>query len=212
MYIRFATVKDAAAIREIYAPYVTDTAITFEEEVPSVVEFEKRIARTLQHYPYLVMAEKEGPLGREKILGYAYAGSFHPRSAYRYLCETTVYLRHDSIRLKHGSMLYLTLLALLKKQNFVSAEACIALPPAGMSADPYLNAGSAAFHLQKGFRQTAYFRNCGYKFGRWYDMAWYEYKLNEITASMPQIQYFPHIRAQLQQALDKLNSTLQDSK
>ena len=76
LQIRVATKEDAEALLAIYAPYVEKTAITFEYEVPSIEEFRCRIQETLKKYPYLV-AEKNG-----KIVGYAYAGTFHARPAY----------------------------------------------------------------------------------------------------------------------------------
>ena len=80
--IRTATVSDAQALLNIYAPYVEHTAITFEYDVPSVEEFASRIKHTLQKYPYLI-AERNG-----KLLGYAYAGPFHERPAYDWAVET----------------------------------------------------------------------------------------------------------------------------
>lgn len=74
--IRPATAEDAKALLDIYAPYVAETAITFEYEVPSLKEFTDRIERTLFKYPYLV-AEYQG-----EITGYAYAGAFKGRAAY----------------------------------------------------------------------------------------------------------------------------------
>ncbi|MCR4779047.1 MAG: GNAT family N-acetyltransferase, partial [Lachnospiraceae bacterium] len=76
MNIRSATKEDAARLLEIYAYYVTNTAITFEYEVPSLSEFEGRIENTLKKYPYLVI-EDNGI-----IYGYAYAGVFKGRAAY----------------------------------------------------------------------------------------------------------------------------------
>lgn len=87
--IRIATRRDAAKLLEIYAPYVEKTAVTFEYEVPAVTEFEKRIDHILGKYPYLV-AERAGD-----ISGYAYAGVFKDRAAYRWAVETTVYVRED---------------------------------------------------------------------------------------------------------------------
>ena len=72
LQIRVATKEDAEALLAIYAPYVEETAITFEYEFPLLEEFRCRIQETLKKYPYLV-AEKNG-----KIVGYAYAGAFMP--------------------------------------------------------------------------------------------------------------------------------------
>ncbi len=89
--IRMATPDDAEALLAIYAPYVRDTAIAFEWDVPTVEEFRARIARTLERYPYLV-AESAG--GR--ALGYAYAGPFRERKAYDWACELSIYVARDA--------------------------------------------------------------------------------------------------------------------
>ena len=89
MKIRISTERDAEELIEIYAPYVEKTAISFEYKVPSVQEFEQRIRRVLEKYPYIV-AEKDG-----QIVGYAYAGVFKDRSAYDRAVETTVYVRNN---------------------------------------------------------------------------------------------------------------------
>ena len=82
--IRVACEDDAEALLEIYAPYVRDTAVTFEYDAPSAAEFRDRIRNTLKKYPYLA-AEKSG-----KIIGYAYAGGFHARAAYNWAVETSI--------------------------------------------------------------------------------------------------------------------------
>ena len=87
--IRTANLDDAAALLAVYAPYVEQTAITFEYEVPSLEEFRGRIAHTLRRYPYLA-AEESG-----EILGYAYTGPFGERAAYSWAVETSIYLRQD---------------------------------------------------------------------------------------------------------------------
>ena len=87
--IRTATEKDAAALLDIYRPYVERTAITFEYEVPTLEEFRQRICHTLEKYPYLV-AEAAG-----EIVGYAYLSAFHPRAAYQWCAETSIYVNTD---------------------------------------------------------------------------------------------------------------------
>lgn len=92
--IRTASEKDAASLLEIYAYYVSNTAVTFEYDVPSQEDFRDRIACTLNKYPYLV-AEIDG-----EIVGYSYAGSFNSRAAYEHSAEVSVYVRRD--RKKQG--------------------------------------------------------------------------------------------------------------
>ena len=147
--IRVATPDDAAVLLELYAPYVRETAISFETVVPSEDEFRRRIIHTLQRYPYLV-AECDG-----KPLGYAYASAFKERAAYDWAVETSIYLRQDRRGLGIGRQLYLQLEALLRRQHITNANACIAYP----------HPESIAFHERLGYRTVAHFTRCGYKLG-----------------------------------------------
>ncbi len=156
--IRLATAADAAALVEIYAPFVTDTAVTFEYEVPSKEEFGRRISETLRLFPYLVL-EKNGA-----ILGYAYASRFKGRAAYDWAVETTVYVRQGSEGNGYGRALYARLEELLARQNVTNLNACITFP----------NPSSIAFHESMGYRTAAHFTMCGYKLGQWWDMIWME--------------------------------------
>ena len=88
--IRDAQLEDAGRILEIYAYYVDRTVITFEYDVPTLEEFQTRMRRTMQQYPYIVI-ERDGV-----IEGYAYAGPFVGRAAYDWSCELTIYLDHNS--------------------------------------------------------------------------------------------------------------------
>ena len=90
--IRIAKIEDADELLKIYAPYVEDTAVSFEYEAPSLDEFKGRIENILKKYPYLVAINKENG----EILGYAYCSTFKAREAYRYAVETTIYLRDDA--------------------------------------------------------------------------------------------------------------------
>lgn len=98
--IRNAAMEDAGTLLEIYGHYVRSTAISFEYEVPSEVEFRRRMENTMQRYPYLV-AEQDG-----QIQGYAYAGAFNARAAYDWCCETTIYLRRDARKHGMGRLVY----------------------------------------------------------------------------------------------------------
>ena len=98
--IRMAEESDAQALLAIYAPYVEKTAVTFEYEVPTVLEFKNRIASTLKRYPYLA-AIRDG-----HILGYAYASAFKERAAYDWAVETSIYVSEGARRTGAGSLLY----------------------------------------------------------------------------------------------------------
>ena len=84
--IRLATPEDAAAIVALYAPYVQNTSVTFEYEVPSVAEYRARIEEITRFFPFYILEEDGVPAG------YAYAHFFHPRKAYQWVCETTIYV------------------------------------------------------------------------------------------------------------------------
>lgn len=161
--IRLAQPGDAEALLNIYAPYVLNTAITFEYTVPSVQEFSGRIQNTLARYPYLVA------LGAEEILGYAYASSFHTRAAYAWAAETSIYIRQDARGGGLGKALYQHLETILARQGVLNLNACIAYP----------NPDSVAFHERMGFSTVGHFHQCGFKLGRWYDMIWMEKTLGD---------------------------------
>ena len=179
--IRAAAPEDAAAILEIYRHYVENTAVSFEYETPSVEEFRARIVNTLRKYPYFA-AERDG-----ELLGYAYAGAFHPRAAYGWCAELTVYLRPDERGRGLGRRLYEALESALAEMGVLNLYACIADP---VAEDEYLTADSARFHERMGFSPVGRFTRCGYKFGRWYDMIWMEKLIGEHRADQPPVQSF----------------------
>ncbi len=176
MNIRIATEDDAPFLLAIYAPYVKESAITFEYEVPGEDEFRSRIRATLEKYPYFV-CEREG-----KIAGYAYAGAFNERAAYNWSAETSLYVDKSLRRSGVGSALLEKLEETLKKQNVLNANACIAQTD---RSDEYLTDASILFHEKKGYRMVGKFSLCGYKFGRWYNMVWMEKMLGEHKSEQP---------------------------
>ncbi|SDI26840.1 GNAT family N-acetyltransferase [Desulfosporosinus hippei] len=171
---RMATKEDAEEILELYAPYVTDTAITFEYEVPSVQEFAERISNITKKYPYLVAIENK------RIIGYAYASAFKERAAYDWAVETSVYLRQDCRGKGVGKKLYLALEEILRQQNILNLNACIAYTT---TEDGYLTNGSTYFHNQLGYKKVGHFTKCGYKFNTWYDMIWMEKMIGEHSCN-----------------------------
>ncbi len=163
--IREATVADAAQLLEIYAPYVEQTAITFEYDVPSLPEFQDRIRETGRSFPYLVATRGD------RIVGYAYAHSFYGRAAYRRSVETSIYLDREERRHGVGRRLYAALERQLRERGFLNMNACIAYQD---EPDAHLPLDSVRFHEAMGFVRCAHFHKCGYKFGRWYDVVWAE--------------------------------------
>lgn len=187
--IRVATPQDAGALLAIYAPYVTDTAITFEYEVPSLTEFRERIRHTLERYPYLVM-EQDG-----EILGYAYAGPFKERAAYDWAVETTIYVKQGMKKQGIGRKLYQALEDILIRQNILNLNACIGYPTV---EDEYLTRNSMEFHQHLGYRLVGQFYQCGYKFGRWYDMVWMEKLVGEHGVEPVRVKPFPELQQELE--------------
>jgi sortase and related acyltransferases len=163
--IRFAKPEDAKELLKIYAYYVTDTAISFETEVPSEEEFKLRIEEVLKSYPFIVACKDD------EILGYAYLHSFVGRKAYELSAETTIYLNPDKKKMGIGKKLYSVLEDVAKAQNITNLYSCIGYVD---KEDEYLNNNSVQFHEHIGFRMVGKFENCGHKFGRWYHMVWME--------------------------------------
>ena len=165
MVIRPATPEDAARLLEIYSYYVTETAITFECEAPSLSEFRSRIENTLRKYPYLVLEEGGA------VMGYAYAGVFNPRAAYGHCCEVTIYVDRIAKGRGYGKILYKALEEALKPLGITNLYACIADP---IEEDEYLTRDSENFHRHMGYVKVGEFHRCGYKFNTYYNMIWME--------------------------------------
>ena len=164
--IRDAEIDDAANILKIYAYYVENTAITFELQVPTLENFRLRIKKTLEEkYPYLV-AEIDN-----KIVGYAYAGRFKSREAYKYSAELTIYIDKDFRGHGIGKKLYSELENRLQTAEIKNLYACIGYPEV---EDEYLTFASVKFHERLGFKICGKFNGCGFKFNRWYSMVWME--------------------------------------
>jgi len=182
--IRIAKIEDAQAILDIYAYYVKNTTLTFEYEVPTLNEFEKRIENTLKTYPYLV-AELDG-----EIVGYAYAGKYHPRAAYAWNAEMTVYLKKDLRRMGLGRKLYTLLEEILKEQGFVKTVALITFPK-----DEYSDFNSMQFHEKMGYNHAGRMDFCGYKFNRWYTTLQMDKLIGTPVENMPEIKKFDDVKS-----------------
>lgn len=175
--IRTATADDAAGMLQIYAPHVLHDAVTFETAVPSVEEFEGRINKGLQKFPWLV-CENEG-----SIVGYAYASAHREREAYQWTCESSVYV-HDKYAGKGiGSCLYGVLFRILKVQGLVNLYAGITLP----------NEASVKLHENCGFTAFAGYDNIGYKLGKWHKVGWWKLQLNEYAPTPSPPLLFPQL-------------------
>ncbi|QFU81964.1 GNAT family N-acetyltransferase [Natronorubrum aibiense] len=164
--IRLATPEDAAAVREIYAPFCESTAVTFEETAPTEAELAARIDSTLETYPWLVCELDDG------VVGYAYAGSLRKRRAYEWVVELSVYVADDARRSGVGRALYESLFAILERQGFCDAYAVTTLP----------NPATVRFHEQLGFERVADFPAMGYTQDAWHDVAWWRRSIAEKAA------------------------------
>lgn len=169
MTIRFATPADVPAVLAIYAPYITDSVVSFEYEVPTLAEFAERVRTIQTQFPYLV-AERDG-----RVLGYAYASKHRDRTAYQWSVETSVYVHPDGHRQGIARQLYTTLLAYLRRQGYINAFACITTP----------NPESEAFHHAMGFSYLGAFASIGYKMGAWHSVAWFQLALQEHQLDPP---------------------------
>jgi len=163
--IRRAELKDAEALLSIYAPYVEQTAITFEYDVPTIEEFRERIVHITKKYPWLV------GIVDDRVVGYAYAGAFKERAAYQWAVETSIYVDKKERGKGIGRLLHDSLEIALQEQGILNLNACISYLE---QEDEYLTLDSVYFHQRLGYTQVAHFHKCGKKFGRWYDMIWME--------------------------------------
>ena len=180
MKIEPVKMEDAKELLSIYAPYVQDTAISFEYEVPSLSEFQDRIRNISSVLPYIKAVEAG------EILGYAYAGKFKNRKAYDWSVEVTVYVRKDSRKSGIGKLLYHALEDSLKRIGVLNMNACIAIP---RENDEHLSNDSYCFHEKMGFRLVGTFHNSGYKFNTWYDMIWMEKIIGEHQKHQGNVRY-----------------------
>ena len=154
--VRDATRADGAACASLYAPYVTDTVITFENDLPTPAEMADRIAGAQEAHAWLVLEE------HGRVVGYAYAGPYKARAAYRWSCEVSVYLEYGRRRSGGGRVLYEALFDRLADRGFRTAVACMTLP----------NEASEGLHRALGFEPIGTFRGIGWKHGAWRDVAW----------------------------------------
>lgn len=183
MKVERVTEADAASLVEIYAPYVENTAISFEYDVPSVDEFVSRIKTISSKYPYIKEVDDSG-----EILGYAYANNFKSRPAYNWAVETTIYVRNNERKKGVGRILYEELEKRLCRMGILNMNACIAY---AQNEDEYLSNDSKKFHEAMGFTLVGRFHKCGNKFGRWYDMIWMEKLIGEHVNAQEAVDFNP---------------------
>lgn len=159
--IRPAVRADVPAILNIYAPYIRETTITFEYDVPEITEFEARFDGICAHYPYLVWEENG------KILGYAYADRAFARAAYAWDADLSIYLDTNERSRGVGSKLYGCLEEIMKNHGYHNLYALITGE----------NAVSVRFHEKRGYEKLGVLKDSGWKFGKWLDVYWYGLRL-----------------------------------
>jgi len=162
--------RDAQSCAAIYAPFVLDTAVSFEESPPDAAEMAVRMAELGQMYPWLVAELEDGSLA-----GYAYAAPHRARAAYRWSVDVTVYVADGARRRGVGRALYGALLPLLARQGFRVACAGITLP----------NEASVALHEALGFELVGVHRGIGWKAGAWRDVGWWQAELAPAPRGRP---------------------------
>lgn len=144
---------DAWACAHIYAPYVTDTVVSFELDPPSAPEMAQRIGSAIE---WLVAVRDND------VVGYAYAVQHRQRAAYRFACDVSVYVHRGSHGLGVGSELYRQLLDRLERRNYRTACAGITMP----------NDASQGLHTALGFTRVGVYHAIGWKFDAWHDTLW----------------------------------------
>ncbi len=162
---RHANESDLDGINSISNHYITTTHFTFDLEPYSTAKREQWYSAFAQtgRYQLFVAIEDGG------VLGYAHSGPFRPKAAYETSVETTVYLAPDAQRAGIGTRLYELLLDALRVEDVHRAYAGLALP----------NPESVALHERFGFRAVGTYREVGRKFGRYWDVCWYELGLSD---------------------------------
>lgn len=156
--IRACRESDAARICEIYNHFVRNTIVTFEEVPVSEGDILERIRKVTSKLPWLV-CEEQG-----SVAGYAYAATWHARSAYRHSVESTIYLAPDFCGRGVGTRLYSALLEELKARSIHCVIGGVALP----------NPASIALHEKLGFSKVGHLTDVGRKFDRWIDVGYWE--------------------------------------
>ena len=163
--LRLARETDAAAILAIYGPYIKDTAITFENEVPSLQAFTERIRGIAENYPWLV-CQAEG-----SVIGYGYAHRHMERAAYQWNAELSIYIMKGWLRCGLGGVIHSALTSILRLQNIRTVYGGVTLP----------NPNSEGLIASLGFQRVGVYHSAGFKCGAWHDVAWFEKFIGEHT-------------------------------
>ena len=169
--IRIAREADVPEILAIYAPYIENTTITFEYDIPSEEAFLQRFRALTRQFPWLVW-EEDG-----RVLGYAYASAPFERDAYRWCAEDSVYLLPEARGRGIGTKLCLALEKVLTFQGYHRIYALITAE----------NTASVTFHQKLGYALRGDLPEAGFKFGRWIGVIWMDKALNsdDLPSNFP---------------------------
>lgn len=162
--IRVATEADVPEMLAIYAPYIKNTTITFEYDVPTIDDFLERFRKLTAQFPWLVWEEKG------KILGYAYGSAPFERDAYRWCAEDSVYFLPEAQGAGLGTKLCTALEKVLFYQGYRRIYALITAE----------NSASVAFHKKLGYTLRSELPEAGFKFGRWIGVFWMDKSSNFV--------------------------------
>ncbi|MGQ4383033.1 GNAT family N-acetyltransferase [Streptomyces sp. SAS_270] len=163
--VRPGVEADLDALTDIYNHYVRETPITFDTAVFTPEERRPWLLSHPEDGPHRLMVASD--VNSQAILGYATSSAFRPKPAYGTSVEVTVYLAPDAGGHGIGILLYKSLFEALAGEDLHRAYAGIAQP----------NEASARLHERFGFRHVGTYREVGRKFGRYWDVAWYEKEL-----------------------------------
>jgi len=163
--VRLASHDDAAAIQAIYAPIVSETAVSFEVVPPTVEEMARRRRHDHPSHPWLVATDGD------EVVSYAYAHAFAERDAYAWSIATSVYVHSDRRSQGIGRLLYGALLRLAELQGYRRAVAGVTLP----------NAASVGLHEALGFHPMGLYEKIGWKLGSWHDVLMLQRPLGSIA-------------------------------
>ncbi len=164
---RFRRVRedDAVQILAVYAPYIIDSAVSFEYEVPSESEFKQRIRTISAEYPYFVCVSDD------QIIGYAYAHRHMERAAYQWNAEISIYIQQGFTGKGLGKTMCQTLIEILRLQGIRNVFSCVTIP----------NEQSVHLHHSMEFSTEGIFPDAGYKCGKWQTIAWFRKNISPYT-------------------------------
>ncbi len=180
--IRLITLQDAQQALDVYAPFVKNTAVTFEYSVPTLQDFTDRIITNTVDYPWLVC------IYNNTVLGYAYGSRHRYKTAYQWSVESTIYLAPEIQNKGIGKIMYNALFSILKLQGYYSVFAGVALP----------NEGSEKLHTSMGFEEIGVFNKIGFKLNQWHDVKWFQLDLKQTNSTPHELIGGPELHSNLE--------------